>query len=101
MLMEGSSLGRLANDLRFPSEDELEQVFVDRFSQTGGIALVACSAQNIDRVVTIYRAAKRSGRTLLVDAYAAEVLAATGHATIPKPERGWSNIAVYSRGCPS
>jgi len=95
MLMEGSSLGRLANDRHFPSEDDLEQVFLDRFRQTSGIALVACSAQNIDRVVTVYRAAKRSGRTLLVDAYVAEVLAATGYDTIPKAERGWSNIAVY------
>lgn len=95
MLMEGSSLGRLATDRTFPSEDDLEQRFVDRFKQTSGMALVACSAQNIDRVVTVYRAAKRSGRTLLVDAYAAEVLAATGYASIPKAERGWSNLAVY------
>ena len=95
MLMEGSTLGRLANDRTFPSETDLEQVFIDRFRQTAGIALVACSAQNIDRVVTVYRAAKKSGRTLLVDAYAAEVLFATGYASIPKPEQGWSNIAVY------
>jgi ribonuclease J len=95
MLMEGSTLGRLANDQRFPSEEDLEQHFLDRFNRTSGMALVACSAQNIDRVVTIYRAAKRAGRTLLVDAYAAEVLAATGYTTIPRPASGWSNIAVY------
>ncbi|WP_354142469.1 MBL fold metallo-hydrolase [Bradyrhizobium sp. NP1] len=95
MLMEGSSLGRLANDQRFPSETDLEEGFLRRFEETSGIALVACSAQNIDRVVTIYRAAKRAGRTLLVDAYAAEVLSATGYATIPKPEHGWPNVAVY------
>jgi ribonuclease J len=46
-------------------------------------------------VVTVYRAAKRSGRTLILDAYAAEILFATGQASIPKPEAGWSNIAVY------
>ncbi|MBI5318865.1 MBL fold metallo-hydrolase [Bradyrhizobium sp.] len=95
MLMEGSSLGRLAIDQAFPSEKDLEQQFLDRFNRTSGIALVACSAQNIDRVVTVYRAAKRAGRTLLVDAYAAEVLSATGYDTIPKPEHGWSNIAVH------
>jgi ribonuclease J len=59
------------------------------------MALVACSAQNIDRVVTVYRAAKRTGRTLIVDAYAAEVLKATGHESIPKPVPGWSNLAVF------
>jgi ribonuclease J len=95
MLMEGSSLGRLAEDQSFPSEAALEQIFVDRFNATAGMALVACSAQNIDRVVTVYRAAKRTGRTLIVDAYAAEVLKATGQDSIPKPVPGWSNLAVF------
>jgi ribonuclease J len=95
MLMEGSSLGRLADDQSFPSEAALEEIFVDRFKATEGMALVACSAQNIDRVVTVYRAAKRTGRTLIVDAYAAEVLKATGQQSIPKPMQGWSNLAVF------
>lgn len=95
MLMEGSSLGRLANDQSFPTEAALEGTFIDRFNDTAGMALVACSAQNIDRVVTIYRAAKRTGRTLIIDAYAAEVLKATGYDSIPKPAPGWSNLAVF------
>ncbi|KRR23596.1 MBL fold metallo-hydrolase [Bradyrhizobium retamae] len=95
MLMEGSSLGRLADDESFPTEEALENIFVDRFKDTTGMALVACSAQNIDRVVTVYRAAKRTGRTLVVDAYAAEVLKATGYDNIPKPVAGWSNLAVF------
>lgn len=95
MLMEGSSLGRLAHDQSFPSEAALEEIFVDRFKDTAGMALVACSAQNIDRVVTVYRAAKRTGRTLIVDAYAAEVLKATDRDSIPKPVAGWSNLAVF------
>jgi ribonuclease J len=95
MLMEGSSLGRLTEDQSFPSEAALEETFVDRFKDTAGMALVACSAQNIDRVVTVYRAAKRTGRTLIVDAYAAEVLKATGQDSIPKPAPGWSNLAVF------
>jgi ribonuclease J len=95
MLMEGSSLGRLADDQSFPSEAALEETFVDRFKAAAGMALVACSAQNIDRVVTVYRAAKRTGRTLIVDAYAAEVLKATGQDSIPKPVPGWSNLAVF------
>ena len=95
MLMEGSSLGRLADDAKFETEDDLENAFVERFKETAGMALVACSAQNIDRVVTVYRAAKRTGRTLIVDAYAAEVLKATGYDSIPKPVQGWPNIAVF------
>jgi ribonuclease J len=95
MLMDGSSLGRLADDECFPTEEALERIFIERFKTTPGIVLVACSAQNIDRIVTIYRAAKQTGRTLIVDAYAAEVLKATGYDIIPKPVRGWPNLAVF------
>jgi ribonuclease J len=95
MLMEGSSLGRLGDDEAFPTEQALERIFIDRFKTTPGMVLVACSAQNIDRVVTIYRAAKKTGRTLIVDAYAAEVLKATAYDSIPKPVRGWRDVAVF------
>lgn len=60
MLMEGSSLGRLADNEEFPTESALERIFVERFKTTPDMVLVACSAQNIDRVVTIYRAAKQT-----------------------------------------
>ena len=95
MLMEGSSLGRIGGSEGFPTEETLERIFIERFKTTPGIVLVACSAQNIDRVVTIYRAAKQTERTLIVDAYAAEILKATGYDSIPKPVRGWPNLAVF------
>jgi hypothetical protein len=40
--------------------------------------------------VTVYRAAKRAGRTLILDAYAAEVLKVTWRDSIPQPTPGWS-----------
>jgi len=95
MLMEGSSLTRLAEDAAFPTEEALEWKFVESFKSASGLVLVCCSAQNIDRVVTVYRAAKRTERTLVIDAYAAEVLKATGSEHIPRPVCGWPNIAVF------
>lgn len=92
MLMEGSSLGRSDEEATFPSEDELEARFVEIFRVPGFVAVCA-SAQNIDRIVTIYRACKRTGRTLLLDIYAMEVLRATGNEHLPAP--GWPNLAVY------
>jgi ribonuclease J len=44
-------------------------------------------------MVSIYRACERTGRTLVLDLYAAEVLAATGKDSIPKA--GWDNVAIY------
>ena len=92
MLMEGSSLGRLRPDQVFPTEDAIEHRLVERFRESGFIGVCA-SAQNIDRVVSIYKACKRTGRTLVLDLYALEVLAATGKDSIPAP--GWPNLAVY------
>lgn len=93
LLMEGSSLGRLDAERRFPTEDEIENRFVARFREMTGLALVAASAQNIDRVVSLYRACKLTDRTLILDLYAAEILAATGHPSIPQSD--WSNVAVF------
>ena len=68
---------------------------VERFRQPGFVGVCA-SAQNIDRVVSIYRACKRTGRTLVLDLYALEVMAATGNDNVPRA--GWPNLKV---SCPS
>ncbi|WP_186415480.1 MBL fold metallo-hydrolase [Pannonibacter sp. P2PFMT1] len=93
LLMEGSTLGRLDAEHKFPTETEIELKFIDLFKAIPGMALVAASAQNIDRMVSLYRACKRTGRTLVIDLYAAEVLRATGNANIPQSD--WPNMAVY------
>jgi ribonuclease J len=92
MLMEGSSLGRLRPGHAFETEAAIEMRLAEVFRTPGFVGMCA-SAQNIDRMVTLYRACKRTGRTLLLDLYAMEVLAATANASIP--QAGWPNLAVY------
>jgi ribonuclease J len=93
LLVEGSSLGRLGDDQRFPSEADVESQLLEAFAATDGLALVHTSAQNIDRVVSIFRASKRSGRKLVIDLYSAAVLEATGNARIPQSD--WPEVALY------
>lgn len=93
LLMEGSSLGRLAPDQRFPTEQEIEEQLVGAFADTKGLAMVHASGQNIDRVVSIMRASKRSGRVLLIDLYTAVVLAATENVNIPQSH--WPEVALF------
>lgn len=83
MLLEGSVLGRLEPDRRFETEGELETRLVQRFGEAPGLVMIAASAQNVDRVVSIHRAAKQSERRMVIDLYAAEVLEATGGRAIP------------------
>jgi ribonuclease J len=71
LLMEGTNLG---SDKSCATESDLESDFEALFRQTKGRVFVAWSAQNVDRTVTLYRACLKTGRTLVVDLYAAEVL---------------------------
>lgn len=92
MLMEGSSLGRLNEHDRFENESAIEARLAESFGRPG-LVLISASAQNIDRLVSIYRACKRTGRTLLLDLYAMEILRATGNPNLPGI--GWPNLSVY------
>jgi hypothetical protein len=46
-----------------------------------------------DRLVSVYKAAVRSGRSLVIDLYGAAVAAATGAVSIPQAD--WDRIRVY------
>jgi ribonuclease J len=90
LLMEGTNLG---SDKPTMSEDDLENDFMALFNDTPGRVFVAWSAQNVDRTVTLYRAAKRTGRTLVVDLYTAEVLELlVDHGRLPRA--GMDNIKI-------
>ena len=93
LLLEGSTLGRLERGESFQSETEIEEDLVTVFAESTGLTLVHTSAQNIDRVVSIFRACKRTGKTLVIDLYTAVVLEATGNKNIPQSD--WPEIALY------
>lgn len=93
MLLEGSSFGRIGNDARFATECDLEQLFVETFMKTAGLALVHCSSQNIDRLVSVFRASKTTGRRLVIDLYTAEILRATDNKNIP--QSCWPEVALF------
>lgn len=93
LLMEGTTVGRSGTEEGFASEDDLEREFTWAFRVTQGLHLVWTSSQNIDRLVTIFRAAKRTGRLLLIDLYTAVILEATGRDTIP--QSGWDDVRLY------
>ena len=101
LLLEGTTLGRqAAPGSALPrTETDLEEAAVQHFRETPGLVLLQCSAQNIDRLVTAYRACLRSGRTLVVDVYTAHVLAdlAEDGACLPRVDRRWDVGVIYPR----
>lgn len=75
------------------TERQVELDLAETLAATSGLAVVLSSAQNIDRLVTVYRSARRARRTLLVDLYTVSVAQATGRSTIPQP--GFLGLGAY------
>ena len=82
LICEGTTLSR--NGYVAVTERELEEQAVAEFRNTRGPIFVLQSSTNIDRIVTMYRAAKRCGRKFLQELYMAEVASAIG-GSIPNP----------------
>lgn len=100
LIMEGTNLpakGAVAKSTA--SESELEDEFTEVFQKTKGRVFVSVASTNIDRLVTLFRACKKSGRVLVVDLYTMIVLRILGKfASLPQPE--WKTaplMAVVTR----
>jgi ribonuclease J len=94
LLCEGTHIRReQATDEVPRSEADVELSLAETMKDTTGAACVVSSAQNIDRLVTVYRACKRAGRTLVTDLYTATVAHAIGRPSIPQP--GFTDYKVY------
>jgi ribonuclease J len=92
LIMEGTNLG---SDKPVMTERALERAFVKLARATPGHIFVNWSAQNIDRTVTLFRAARRTGRRLVVDLYGADVLQQMGPGTaLPVPGEDWADLRV-------
>lgn len=95
LLLEGTSLSRQLN--KFKSEDEIENELATLFKQKDKINLIYCSGQNIDRLVSLYRACIKSKKTLVVDVYIATVLKEVGKlAKIPHHQKIILTLRLYS-----
>ena len=96
VLTEGTLLDAQGAATRTPNDERsVEQTCVRLFKATPGMALVVYSAQNIDRLVTLYRAALRADRNFVMDLYTATLARATNQASIPRPGPDWPRVKVF------
>ncbi len=93
LLLEGTTISRASKP--FKTESEIEDELIEIFKQKEKINLIYTSGQNIDRLVSIYRACKRTGKTFVVDVYVAKVLKELSkYAGIPYPSDNFENLKV-------
>ena len=94
LFLEGTMLHR-NNDL-FPDETAVENLIFQTIRQQKNISFLLSSSQNIDRIVSAYRACKRSGKLLVIDIYTAWVLEQLRQITQNTPAMDWTEIRVFA-----
>jgi ribonuclease J len=94
LLMEGTVLG--SSRITAVTESDIEQRFVDRIQRTGNsIVMAYSSSQNIDRLVSLYRAVLQTNRFFVVDVYTASILdCLKKYSKVPFPSRRYSRLKV-------
>jgi len=96
LIIEGTLLER--SNAAFPDEASVEEAMTSAFREERSLACVICSGQNIDRIVTAFRAAKKSNRTMAIDIYTAWVLELFGRFYATTPRMGWEGVRVLAHG---
>jgi len=96
LFLEGTMLHR-SNDL-FPDEKSVEKEIFQTIQQQKNISFLLSSSQNIDRIVSAYRACKRAGKLLVIDIYTAWVLEQLRQITQNTPAMDWPEIRVHAKG---
>ena len=96
LLLEGTTISR--NNKRFKTEPEIENELVEVFKRKTKINLIYTSGQNIDRLTSIYKACKQTGKIFVVDVYVAKVLKELSKLPdgkkLPRPSDTFKNIKV-------
>ena len=92
LVMEGSMIGR--EEGRYQDEDSVEQAIYDVIVDQQSYIFVFCSSQNLDRLVSIYRAVRRARKTLIIDLYTAFVLDKLRSISAHIPQFDWKEIRV-------
>lgn len=85
LLLEGTNVRpEAATPPTMVSEQDVEDRCTELFTNTKGLVLAAYSPQNVDRMITLYRAARAAGRKLVLDLYAASIAAAVEDPEVPR-----------------
>lgn len=92
LLMEGSSLGR--GDKAYPSEISVENKIREILNDSNNITFLFVSSQNIDRLVSAYKACLKSNHIFIIDIYTAYVLDKLKSVSVRLPQFNWCNIRV-------
>lgn len=94
LIMEGTQIGR--ENVKPKTEEDVEAELINLFKNQQEIIFLACSSQNIDRIVSVYKACMKSGKIFVIDPYTVMVLDKLGQVSKNIPQYNWGkNLKVY------
>ncbi len=92
LLLEGSMIGR--GKQVFKDEVAVESRIEKILRSNNNIKFLFASAQNIDRIVSAYRACLKTGHIFVIDIYMAYILDSVRKVSRKIPQFNWRNIRV-------
>ena len=92
LLMEGSAIGR--EDVQYKTEVEIEKRLEDVLRERKNITFLFASSQNIDRIVSAYRACLKTGSIFVIDIYTVFILDNLKQVSKRIPQFNWKNIRI-------
>jgi len=92
--MEGTMMRR--DNSEFPSEEHVQDKIFELISKQENMSFLISSSQNIDRLVSAYKACMDSRKTLVLDIYTAWVLEQLNQVTRNVPDMSWDLVRVYT-----
>lgn len=94
LILEGTMVGR--EEEKCQTEEDIEKTLTDHFKGQEILYFIATSSQNIDRLVSIYRACVRTGRIFVIDPYTAYILDKLKPISSNIPQYNWGeNIRIF------
>ena len=93
LLIEGTMVDR-TNHL-YLTEDSIEEAIYNTIKSQTNLSFVISSAQNIDRLISVFRACKRTGKCLVIDVYSAWILEMARKQSKNIPAIEWQEIKVF------
>ncbi|HBZ25672.1 MAG TPA: hypothetical protein DEO54_05450 [Rikenellaceae bacterium] len=93
LLIEGTMVERTNN--LYLTEASVEEAIYNTIKSQTNLSFVISPAQNIDRLISVFRACKRSGKYLVIDVYTAWILDIVRKQSKNIPTIEWKEIKVF------
>lgn len=91
-IIEGTLLTRDYKGVQ--SEQEVQDKLTDLITDNPDLCLIAFSSQNIDRLVSVFKACLKTGRMLVIDPYTAFILQELRPISKKLPQHFWNNMGI-------